>query len=286
MSHLNDAPLPSFPRFTLTCRERTLSASRPLIMGILNVTPDSFSDGGLYTKAEEAIEHGLWMLEQGAEIIDIGGESTRRNATPVPTDEELRRVVPVIEALRRYDVTLSIDTFKPEVARAALAAGVHIVNDVTGARDPAMLEVVADAKAALVLMHMRGTPATMQSLCHYENLIPDIISNLFERMNAARAAGIDSIIVDPGLGFAKTAPQNLALLRQLRAFHKLGAPLLVGPSRKSFIGAVTGQPAGERVEGTIAAAVICALQGVQVLRVHDVPEIRRALLVTEAIQNA
>lgn len=255
-------------------------------MGILNVTPDSFSDGGLYAGAEEAIEHGLWMLEQGAEIIDIGGESTRPNATPVPLDDELRRVLPVIEALRRYDVTLSIDTFKPEVARAALAAGVHIVNDVTGARDPLMLEVVAEAKAALVLMHMRGSPATMQNLCHYENLIPDIISNLYERLVAARAAGIDSVLVDPGLGFAKTAPQNLALLRHLRAFHKLGAPLLVGPSRKSFIGAVTGQPAGERVEGTIAAAVLCALQGVQVLRVHDVPEIRRALLVTEAIQNA
>lgn len=271
--------------FTLHCGPRIIECKRPLLMGILNVTPDSFSDGGHFLAAEKAIAHAKVMIEDGADIIDIGGESTRPGAEIVSVEEELRRVIPVIEGLVGLDVTLSIDTQKAAVAAAATKAGAHIVNDVTGARDPDMLGVVAASGAALVLMHTRGLSSDMMKRTEYKDVVREVASYLKERAEQAVAAGIKTVILDPGVGFAKTAPQNFTLFRRLPEFIDLGYPLLMGPSRKSFIGHITGQPAAERIEGTIATVVASVLQGTHIVRVHDVKEVKRALLVTEAMQN-
>ncbi len=249
--------------------------TRPLIMGILNVTPDSFSDGGIFNDPGRALEQAQLMAEQGADFIDIGGESTRPGAQPISPEEELRRVLPVVrEVADSVEIPVSIDTTKAEVAREALAAGAEIVNDVSALRqDPRMAETVAQAGATLVLMHMQGEPRTMQIEPHYDDLMTEIYGFLHERVLSARDAGIDEdrILVDPGIGFGKRLGDNLEILGRLREFSGLG-PVLVGPSRKSFIGAILDVPVEERAFGTAAAVAVATFNGADVIRVHDVKD--------------
>lgn len=258
-----------------------------LIMGILNVTPDSFSDGGRYFDASQALSHAGMLIDDGADILDVGGESSRPGSDPVSLDEELRRVVPVVGALAgSCGVPLSIDTTKPEVAEECLRHGARIVNDIAGLRDPEMIGVVARYNAAVVVMHMRGTPKTMQSEPAYDDLIGEIKQFLAERVSAAREAGVADIAVDPGIGFGKTAAHNFEILRRLDEFQSLGCPVLAGPSRKSFLGSLDGRKdAGERLEATLAAAVISAMKGAAVVRVHDVAACHRALQVADAVRQ-
>lgn len=258
----------------------------PKLMGVVNVTPDSFSDGGLYLDPEVAIRHGEGLARAGAEILDVGGESTRPGAEEVDVEEELRRVVPVIEGLRGIEAQISVDTSKASVAAAALDAGAEIVNDVTALRgDPEMAGLCANCEATVVLMHMLGTPRTMQRDPVYEDVVEDVKAFLAERVEVAVAAGIaeERIWLDPGIGFGKTAEHNLELLRRLAELRELGRPLVIGTSRKSFIGRVDGSDAGERLGGTIASSVLAAAEGAEVLRVHDVAEVRQAMAVTTAI---
>ena len=255
-------------------------------MGVVNVTPDSFSDGGLFLDPEAAIAHGEELVRDGAAILDIGGESTRPGAEPVEEAEELARVLPVIEGLADLEVAISIDTSKAAVAAAALNAGAEIVNDVTALRgDPEMGAICADRGATVVLMHMAGTPRTMQESPTYDDVVAAVRAFLVERLEAAIAAGIaeERIWLDPGIGFGKTAEHNMELLRRLGELADLGRPLLVGASRKSFIGKVDGSGPGERLGGTIAASVLAAAEGAEVLRVHDVAEARQALAVATAV---
>jgi dihydropteroate synthase len=256
-------------------------------MGIINVTPDSFSDGGRYFDTERAIARGLELAADGADILDVGGESTRPGSLPVPEAEELRRVVPVIGALRkRTTCLLSVDTTKAAVARAALDSGADIVNDTSAFRfDPAMPGEVARSGAGVILMHMQGTPLTMQRSPRYGDLLDEIRAFLGERIRMAEAAGIprERIVVDPGIGFGKTFEDNLALLRRQEVFHELGRPLLLGFSRKAFLGRLLGLPPEERLEGTIAAAVLSVERGAHILRVHDVGPVVRAVRAAEAI---
>jgi dihydropteroate synthase len=256
-------------------------------MGIINVTPDSFSDGGQYFDTERAVARGLELAADGADILDVGGESTRPGSLPVPEAEELRRVVPVIGALRkRTTCLLSVDTTKAAVAHAALDAGADIVNDTSAFRfDPAMPGEVARSGAGVILMHMQGTPLTMQQSPRYGDLLDEIRAFLGERIRVAEAAAIprERIIVDPGIGFGKTFEDNLVLLRRQEAFHELGRPLLLGFSRKAFLGRLLGLPPEERLEGTIAAAVLSVERGVHILRVHDVGPVVRAVRAAEAI---
>ena len=253
---------------------------RVLIMGILNVTPDSFSDGGRFLSPDAAVKRALIMEKEGADIIDVGGESARPGADPVPVEEELRRVLPVLERLRgKLRIPISIDTTKAEVAEAALRAGASIVNDISALRfDPAMASVVAEFGAGLVLMHMLGTPKTMQQAPHYEDVVREVREFLAERALYAQSQGIprEAIAVDPGIGFGKTVEHNLELLRRLPELVELGFPVLVGPSRKSFIGAILGLGVEERLEGTLAACAVAVVRGADILRVHDVREVRRA----------
>jgi dihydropteroate synthase len=264
------------------------TGGRTLLMGVLNVTPDSFSDGGQYFDHEAAVAQGLQMVADGADIVDVGGESTRPGSVSVPVDVEIGRTIPVIKRLSaEVEVPLSIDTRKPEVAAAALEAGASIVNDVSGARAEGMFDVVRDAGAGLVLMHMRGEPATMQQLAEYDDVVADVRRELGDRLDAALEAGIDpgQIALDPGLGFAKTYKQNLVLMREVRAFFELGGPLVVGPSRKSFIGKVLGDvPVDQRIEGTAGAVAWLAGQGVPILRVHDVKQMTQVVRVVDAIR--
>jgi dihydropteroate synthase len=268
--------------------DRTLAfGGRFYVMGVLNVTPDSFSDGGQFYAAEDAIARGVAMWEAGADIIDVGGESTRPGADPVPADEELARVVPVIEALAaQTDAILSIDTYKATVARAACDAGAGIINDISGLGfDEGMAQAVADTGAALVLMHTRGNPKTMQKDIDYDDVVEDIRDYFAERLALARQAGIadDQVILDPGIGFGKTVEQNYRLIRDLHRFFDLGCPLLLGTSRKSFIGKVLDKTADERVWGT-AATVACGLYaGADIVRVHDVAEMVDVVRITQAI---
>jgi dihydropteroate synthase len=253
-------------------------------MGVVNVTPDSFSDGGLFLDPEAAIAHGLELAEAGAEILDVGGESTRPGAEPVGAEEELRRVVPVIQGLQGSRI--SVDTSKAAVAAAALDAGAEIVNDVTALRgDPEMASLCAERDATVVLMHMLGQPRTMQEDPRYEDVVAEVKAFLGERLEAAVAAGIDEerVWLDPGIGFGKTAAHNMELLRRLGELRELGRPLVVGTSRKSFLGKVDGSPADQRLGGTIASSVLAASEGADVLRVHDVAEMRQALAVAAAI---
>jgi dihydropteroate synthase len=256
-------------------------------MGVVNVTPDSFSDGGLYLDAGKAVARGLELAAEGADILDVGGESTRPGSRPTPEAEEIERVVPVIAALReRTPVLVSVDTTKAAVARAALDAGADIVNDTSALRfDPAMAGTVAQSGAGLVLMHMQGTPLTMQDAPCYDDLLGEIRAFLAERIRVAAAAGIpeERLIVDPGVGFGKTFEDNLALLRGQEAFHALGRPLLMGFSRKAFLGRILDRPPAERLEGTIAAAVLAVERGAHILRVHDVGPVARAVRTAEAI---
>jgi len=260
---------------------------RAWLMGVLNVTPDSFSDGGLYAEPGRAVDRGLALVAEGADIVDVGGESTRPGSLPVPEAEELRRVVPVVEALRKQTPALiSVDTTKSAVARAALEAGADIVNDTSALRfDPAMAGVVARSGAAVVLMHMKGTPLTMQDAPAYDDIVGEIAAFLDDRIRVAEAAGIPRgrIVVDPGIGFGKSFAHNLELLRRQADFHALGRPLLVGFSRKAFLGRILDRPPDERVEGTIAAAVLSVERGAHILRVHDVGPVARAVRAAEAI---
>jgi dihydropteroate synthase len=268
---------------------RTLSLERTLVMGVVNVTPDSFSDGGLWFDARTAVEHGLALVDEGADMLDIGGESTRPGSEPVTKDEELRRVLPVLEGLHgRSSAPISIDTRKASVARRAVQAGATIVNDTRGeGADGSIDEVAAESGAALVLMHSRGTPATMGRLTEYADVADDVASWLERRAEGARDRGVpaDRIVLDPGFGFAKTPEQNLALLRGLDRIVGLGYPVLIGTSRKSFIGLVLDLPAEERVEGTAATVAWAVAGGAHIVRVHDVEPIVRVVRMTEAIRR-
>jgi dihydropteroate synthase len=269
--------------------ERLISSTRTFVMGVLNVTPDSFSDGGRFFDPEVAVAAGIQMVEDGADFVDVGGESTRPGSEPVPPSDEIDRVVPVIKRLSgEVDVPVSVDSRKAEVAQAALDAGASIVNDVTAGADPEMFGVVRDAGAGMVLMHMRGDPKTMQQLTDYGDVVAEVRAYLAERVDAAVNAGIDRgrLAVDPGLGFAKTAEQNLLLMKEVASFLDLGLPLVIGPSRKSFIGKVLGTEVDERLEGTAGAVAWLAAYGAHVLRVHDVKEMVRVVRVVDAIRHA
>lgn len=253
------------------CGKFCFALDRPLVMGIVNVTPDSFSDGGHYLDAQAAIKHALVLKELGADILDIGGESTRPGARPVSLAEEMDRVIPVIEGLRDAGVALSVDTMKPEIMRAALAAGADMINDVNALRAEGALEVVAGTAAGICLMHMQGEPRTMQVQPHYADVVEEVASFLVERVEAAMAAGIarERILVDPGFGFGKDLGHNLALFKRLRRFADI-APVLVGVSRKSMLGALTGRQTSERLIPSVVAALLAIQRGAAVVRVHDV----------------
>lgn len=266
-------------------REWTLG-KKTLIMGILNVTPDSFSDGGLFFDKDAALDKALRMVEDGADWIDVGGESTRPGGEPVPVEEELKRVMPVAEALSKMGVAFSVDTSKARVAEEALKAGAEAINDVSALSDPAMAEVCARRKAAVVLMHMRGTPKDMQKYTRYRDLIGEVFSFLSERVDYAVDSGIERerIMIDPGLGFGKSMEGNLEMIGRLREFTSLGLPILVGASRKSFVGAVTGAKEPQRLPGTLAASTVAVLNGASALRVHDVKEAREAAAIADAVK--
>lgn len=274
----------------LDCAGRRLRLTRPLIMGIVNVTPDSFSDGGRYFDVEAAIAHGLLLAEEGADVLDVGGESTRPGAAPVDLDEELRRVLPVIEALAdRTALPVSVDTSRSEVMRAAVAAGAGMINDVRALTGEAALATAAELAVPVCLMHMRGEPSDMQDAPHYNDVIAEIHRYLADRVLACELAGIEHrrLLVDPGFGFGKTLDHNLALLAGLERFADLNLPILVGLSRKRMIGAVTGEDDAERrVFGSTAAAVLAAERGAAIVRVHDVAATRQALAVQHAVAQA
>lgn len=272
----------------IDCAGRSLRLDRPRICGIVNVTPDSFSDGGEFLDAGKAIAHGLNLVEQGADLLDVGGESTRPGAKNVDAAEEIRRVVPVIEALHaQVKAPISIDTSKPEVMRAAVSAGAGMINDVCALRRDGALEAAAELKVAVCLMHMQGEPGTMQEDPHYDDVVSDVRRFLAERIFACEMSGIDKkqIIADPGFGFGKTLDHNLALLRGLDQMAALGVPLMAGLSRKSMIGKLTGRDAAERAVGSAAAAMIAVQRGAMIVRVHDVAETRDALAVWRAVAD-
>lgn len=265
-------------------------SKRAHYMGIVNVTPDSFSDGGLFFDADAAVEHGRRLVAEGADVLDVGGESTRPGAEPVDAGEEKRRVLPVIEGLARATgVPISVDTTKAEVARAALDAGASIVNDVSAGRfDPDMLPLVAERGVPVVLMHMRGEPRTMQQDPVYRDVVGEVSAFLAERARGARALGVPAsrIVIDPGFGFGKTREHNLVLLRRLRELTRLGYPVLAGTSRKSFIGLTLDLPVEERIEGTAATVALAVAAGAAILRVHDVGPMRRVGGMVEAVLHA
>lgn len=263
-------------------RERSFT-----IMGVVNVTPDSFSDGGKYFSPSKAIEHGLLLAEQGARIIDVGGESSRPGSFPISAEEEADRVLPVIEGIHRvHDVILSIDTMKSSVARLALRSGAKIVNDISAMTfDPEMADVAVTNDASVILMHMQGTPRTMQIDPVYHDVVREVKMFLEDRVHSCRSLGIESIAIDPGIGFGKRIEDNLTLLRKLESFVTSDVPLVVGTSRKSFLGSVTGKAVDARLAGSIASALLAWMKGASILRVHDVEDIRDALLVAEAIST-
>ncbi|HIC51482.1 MAG TPA: dihydropteroate synthase [Candidatus Marinimicrobia bacterium] len=265
-----------------------LSQNRTLIMGVLNVTPDSFSDGGEFLDAEKAVERAIQMVEEGADIIDIGGESSRPGADPVSESEELRRVLPVITALKDViNVPLSIDTFKASVAEKALDAGVQMINDISGLRgDGDMAKLAEERKVYTIIMHMKGTPKTMQANPSYDNLMIELVQYFEERIAFAFSAGITrkKIILDPGIGFGKRVEDNFVILNELQTLVDLGYPVLVGPSRKSFIGLTLDLPENDRLEGTSATITAAVLNGAKIVRVHDVKEMRRGVLISDAIR--
>lgn len=267
--------------------EHRLSLSRPLVMGIVNTTPDSFSDGGNCLAAGVAIDHALKLADAGADILDVGGESTRPGAEPVAAGEEIRRVLPVAEALVRRGLVVSVDTRKPEVMRAALAAGVAMINDVSALREAGALETVASSQAAICLMHMRGEPGNMQAAPTYENVVEEVVDFLRARMAACEVGGIERarLVIDPGFGFGKTLEHNLALLAQLSRFVSLGVPVLAGMSRKSMLGSLTGRTVREREFAGVAAHLAAVARGARILRVHDVAAMRDALAVWNALEG-
>ncbi len=268
------------------CGRWRVDLTQPRVMGIVNVTPDSFSDGGQFFDPARALAHAQTLIEEGADSLDIGGESTRPGAPEVSVDEELRRVLPLIEALAGCGVPLSVDTSKPAVMRAALAAGASIINDVCALQEPGALEVVAGSDCGVVLMHMQGTPRTMQQAPHYDDVVADVTQFLHARFQAVVQQGVAAqrVVLDPGFGFGKSADHNLTLLARLGALA-LPAPLLVGWSRKSTLGQITGRAASERVYASVAAAVLAAERGAAIVRVHDVAATRDALRVLQALRS-
>ena len=271
---------------TLMLRGSAMDLSRCRIMGILNVTPDSFSDGGRYAGKDAAVSRAFRMAGEGADIIDVGGESTRPGAETVSVEQEIARVVPVIAGIRsRSDIPVSIDTRKAEVAAAAIAAGADMVNDVSALRhDDVMADVIADSGYPVVLMHMQGTPETMQDNPRYGNVVEEVLEFFAERIAFCTSRGITRIVLDPGIGFGKTLQHNLTLLRALPRISALGYPLLVGASRKGFIGTITGLPVERRLSGSLAAHLFACRNGAHLLRVHDVEETRAALTVLNALE--
>lgn len=272
----------------MNCRGKTLTlGERTHVMGILNVTPDSFSDGGKYLDVQQALDHAKLMVAEGATLLDIGGESSRPGASPVSTTQELDRVLPVICAVTdALDVVISVDTSKAEVARKALEAGAHIVNDITALRgDTNMISVVAEMDAGLILMHMKGTPRTMQKAPQYADVVRDVSAALTESVQCAEAHGVaaERIIIDPGIGFGKTTEHNIEILKRLSEFRSLNKPLIIGTSRKSFIGNILDLPVTERIEGTVATVCWAIAHGVDIVRVHDVKANVRAALMTDAL---
>lgn len=272
---------------TLHAGSFRLSLVRPLIMGIVNVTPDSFSDGGQFVSTQAAIEHGLRLVQEGADLLDIGGESTRPGADPVAVEEEKHRVVPVIEALAQAGHVVSIDTRKPEVMLAALDAGAVMVNDVMALRAPGALQTVAASQAAVCLMHMQGEPQTMQHTPIYQDVVQEVKNFLDARVTACLEAGISQarIVIDPGFGFGKTLAHNLALLKNLARLTVGEVPVMVGMSRKSMLGAISGRATGEREFAGVAAHLLAVMHGAQLLRVHDVAAMRGALSVWNAVKE-
>ena len=278
---------PLTPRAVLKLGRYSLTLERPLIMGVVNVTPDSFSDGGRFFGTQQAVEHARVLIEEGADILDIGGESSRPAAEPVGLDEELRRVMPVLEQLAQMPVPVSVDTCKPEVMRCAIAAGAAMVNDINALREPGALEAVAQSQAAVCLMHMQGGPRSMQRDPQYEDVVAEVTAFLAQRVEAAQQAGIarERIVIDPGFGFGKSTGHNLELLQGLSTIAGLGQPVLVGLSRKSLFGKITGKPVADRVSASVAAALLAVERGAALVRVHDVAATRDALLVLNAIEG-
>lgn len=271
------------------CGKYQLDLAHPHVMGIVNVTPDSFSDGGRYASTEKAVAHALQLVADGAHILDIGGESTRPNATPVGLEEELDRVIPEIERLsREVDVPLSIDTYKPQVMRAAVQAGAAIINDIRGLQEPEAVQTAAEGDAGICIMHMQGTPQTMQQNPQYENVVQEVKAFLQERLEACLAQGIaaERVVLDPGFGFGKRTVHNLALLNGLPDILALGRPLLVGLSRKSVLGQIVGSDVDQRLHASLAASVISVMKGGRIVRVHDVKATVDALKVVDAVINA
>ena len=272
----------------LHCRGRALGLEPPVVMGVLNVTPDSFSDGGRFVRLDDAVGRGIQMAEEGAAIIDVGGESTRPGAQAVGLDEELRRVIPVIAQLRsRTQAVISVDTSKPQVMLAAAAAGAAMINDVRALREPGALEAAVTSGCAVCLMHMLGEPRTMQDAPSYQDVVADVRRFLAERVAACRGARLppERIVVDPGFGFGKSLAHNLELLRHLHEVAVDGLPVLVGLSRKSMVGAITGRSPAERIHGSVALAVVAALKGARILRVHDVAATVDALRTVAAVKS-
>jgi dihydropteroate synthase len=274
--------------FVLRCGNRVLDLGAPVVMGVLNVTPDSFSDGGRFAERDAAIAQARRMIEEGAAIIDIGGESTRPGASPASLEQELERVVPVIRSLRaESEVFLSVDTSKPEVMRAAVDAGADIINDVRALQEPGALPAAALSRAGVCLMHMKGEPRTMQDAPSYSDVVGEVTGFLAARIRAAHDAGIDRdrIAIDPGFGFGKRTQDNLVLLKHLAQFEPLGAPLLVGLSRKSLLAKLTGRDVGSRIAGSVALACIAVLNGARIVRAHDVAATLDAIRVAAAVQK-
>lgn len=272
---------------TLRCGKFALALDRPLIMGVVNVTPDSFSDGGLWFDAEQAAGHARRLVDEGADLLDIGGESSRPGAAPVSVEDELRRVLPVLEKLNGVGVPISVDTVKPEVMREAVRAGASMINDISALRAPCAMEAVAASDVGICLMHMQGEPRTMQKNPHYRDVVAEIREFLEGRVREAEKAGIsrDRLVLDPGFGFGKTVAHNLALLKHLGSIAGLGLPVLAGLSRKSILGVITGNKVEDRLAASIAAALLAVSNGAKIVRVHDVKETKDALAVFNAVTS-
>lgn len=271
----------------LVCKEYTLQFEKTLIMGILNVTQDSFYDGGRFADVDAAVAHGKKMVADGANLIDVGGESSRPGSEPLSDTEELARVLPVIKRLlHEVSVPISIDTYKPVVADACLHAGAHLINDITGLTNPEMRKIAARYNVPVILMHMKGTPKTMQQSPVYQDVLREIKTFFQTQIAAAHKAGVHQLVIDPGIGFGKTVDHNLQILKHLDTFKTLGHPILIGPSRKSFIGTITGLSVHERLEGSLAAMTVAVMNGANIVRVHDIIDSKRAIQIIDAIRGA
>jgi dihydropteroate synthase len=271
----------------LRCGKYSVPLDRPLLMGVVNVTPDSFSDGGRFFDRNAAVSHALRLAEEGADIVDIGGESSRPGALPVSVQEEMDRVLPVLQGLKNLKKPISVDTRRPEVMQEALKAGASMINDIEALQAPGALEIVAASQCAVCLMHMKGDPATMQQAPHYDDVVAEVAGFLKDRIKAAQAAGIarERIVVDPGFGFGKTLEHNLALLKHLSALASMELPILAGWSRKSSVAKVTGRPAGDRLPGSLAMALLSLQAGATILRAHDVKETKDIVEIWRVYKN-